>query len=182
MSERNTVMRAMHDLGGAAWFGGSLMGAVGLNGAASDVADPADRARVAAAGWARWAPVNAVAIGVHAVGGFGLILANRSRVAKQSGVGANTTVKTALTVLAAGATAYSGMLGKKVAQAGQTHAEAATTPSTQTPPEVASAQKQLQGVQWVIPVLTGIIMVLGSQQGEQQRPSQVLRGLVGKVS
>jgi len=113
MSERNTVMRAMHDLGGAAWFGGSLMGAVGLNGAASDVADPADRARVAAAGWARWAPVNAAAIGVHAVGGFGLILANRSRVAKQSGVGANTTVKTALTVLAAGATAYSGMLGKE---------------------------------------------------------------------
>ena len=53
MSERNTVLRAMHDLGGAAWFGGSLMGAVGLNGAASDVADPSDRARVAAAGWAR---------------------------------------------------------------------------------------------------------------------------------
>jgi len=25
MSERNTVLRVMHDLGGAAWFGGSLM-------------------------------------------------------------------------------------------------------------------------------------------------------------
>jgi len=182
MSERNTVLRAMHDLGGAAWFGGSLMGAVGLNGAASDVTDPADRARVAAAGWARWAPVNAAAIGVHLVGGLGLLLANRSRVAKQSGVGANTTVKTALSVIAAGATAYSGVLGTKVAQGGRTHAEAATTPSNHTPPEVSSAQQQLRIVQWAIPVLTGIIMILGSQQGEQQRPTQVLRGLANKVN
>ena len=182
MSERNTVIRTLHDLGGAAWFGGSLMGAIGLNGAASDVADPADRARVAAAGWARWAPVNAVAIGAHGVGGLGLILANRRRIGKQRGVGANTTVKAALTVLAAGATAYSGVLGTKVAQGGRTHAEAATTPSNHTPPEVASAQQQLQIVQWVIPVLTGIVMVLGAQQGEQQRPTQILRGLANKVS
>ncbi len=50
MSERNTLLRSMHDVGAAAWFGGSLMGAVGLNGAASDVAHPAERARVSAAG------------------------------------------------------------------------------------------------------------------------------------
>lgn len=182
MSERNTVLRAMHDLGGAAWFGGSLMGAVGLNGAASDVADPADRARVAAAGWARWAPVNAAAIGVHLAGGLGLLLANRGRVAKQSGVGANTTAKTALSVVAAGVTFYSGRLGAKVAEAGQAHAQAATTPSSSTPSETAGAQQQLQALQWAIPVLTGAIMVLGSQQGEQQRPTQVLRGLASRVS
>lgn len=34
MSSRNTVVRSLHDLGAAAWFGGSLMGAVGVNGAA----------------------------------------------------------------------------------------------------------------------------------------------------
>jgi hypothetical protein len=33
----NTVARTLHDLGLAAWFGGSLMGATGLNGAASVV-------------------------------------------------------------------------------------------------------------------------------------------------
>lgn len=180
MSDRNTVLRAMHDLGASAWFGGSLMGAVGLNGAASDVADPTDRARVAAAGWSRWAPVNAAAVGVHLVGGLGLLVANRGRIAAQSGAGANTTAKTALTVVAAAVTAYSGALGAKVAQAGQAHADAATTPSNTTPPEVAGAQQQLRITQWAIPVLTGVIMVLGSQQGEQQRPSQVLRGLVGK--
>jgi len=26
MSERNTLLRSMHDVGAAAWFGGSLMG------------------------------------------------------------------------------------------------------------------------------------------------------------
>ena len=35
MSERDTVLRSMHDTGLAAWFGGSLMGAVGLNSAAA---------------------------------------------------------------------------------------------------------------------------------------------------
>jgi len=69
MSQRNTAARMMHDIGLAAWFGGSLMGAVGVNGAANDVADPAERTRVASAGWARWTPYNAAAIGAHLVGG-----------------------------------------------------------------------------------------------------------------
>ena len=30
MSERNTALRPMHDTGLAGWFGGPLMGAVGL--------------------------------------------------------------------------------------------------------------------------------------------------------
>ena len=40
MSERNTLIRSMHDLGLAAWFGGNLMGAVGLNGGAAKAKDP----------------------------------------------------------------------------------------------------------------------------------------------
>jgi hypothetical protein len=39
MPERNTVVRSLHDLGLAMWFGGSLAGAVGFNGAAADVPD-----------------------------------------------------------------------------------------------------------------------------------------------
>ena len=54
MGERNTVAHALHDIGLAAWFGGSLMGAIGVNGAAADVDDPRQRARVANAGWGRW--------------------------------------------------------------------------------------------------------------------------------
>jgi hypothetical protein len=65
MSERNTVLRSMHDIGLAGWFGGSLMGAVGLNGAAAQAASPAERLQIASAGWDRWGPVNLVAIGAH---------------------------------------------------------------------------------------------------------------------
>ena len=43
----NTVARTLHDLGLAAWFGGSLMGATGVNGAAAVVEDPTQRR----AGW-----------------------------------------------------------------------------------------------------------------------------------
>lgn len=52
-SNGNTVAGSMIDLGLAAWFGGALMGAVGLTGAANHVRDPYDRARTASAGWAR---------------------------------------------------------------------------------------------------------------------------------
>jgi len=54
MSTRNTLACSLHDLGAAAWFGGSLMGVLGVNGAAAQVRDPTDRARVAAAGWRKW--------------------------------------------------------------------------------------------------------------------------------
>ena len=43
MSTRNTLVRSLHDLGAAAWFGGSLMGALGVNGAAAQVRDPTGR-------------------------------------------------------------------------------------------------------------------------------------------
>lgn len=176
-SNRNTLVRSLHDVGLAAWFGGTLMGAVGLNGAANDVTDPADRAHVASAGWARWSPVNAAAIGAHLVGGAGLVIANRKRVSQQSGVGANTATKTVVTGLALAATAYSGVLGAKVAKAGRVHAESGTVPSQATPKDTAAAQQQLRQLQWAIPALTGLLVVLGAQQGEQQRPSEQLVGL-----
>jgi hypothetical protein len=54
MAQDNTLARSLHDVGLATWFGGSLMGAVGLNGAAATVAQPTQRPRVANTGWARW--------------------------------------------------------------------------------------------------------------------------------
>ena len=40
MFECNTVVRSLHDLGLAAWFGGRLAGAVAVKGAAAGVPDP----------------------------------------------------------------------------------------------------------------------------------------------
>ena len=61
----NTVARTLHDLGLAAWFGGSLMGAAGLNGAAAVVEDLTQRLRVANSGRARWTPLNLAGIAAH---------------------------------------------------------------------------------------------------------------------
>ena len=180
MSERNTVVRSLHDLGLAAWFGGSLAGAVGINGAAADVPDRTQRLRVATAGWGRWSPVNLGAIAAHLVGGAGLLYANKGRVAGQRGVGASTAAKLALTGAALGATAWSGALGAKLAKHDGAVVEGGTDPSPDTPSEVADAQKQLKVLQWVIPALTGGIAVLSALHGEQQRPSEQASGILQK--
>ena len=59
MSNRNTVVRPLHDIGLAAWFGGSLMGVVGLNGAAEEEGGNLRTAQIASHGWAGWTPLNA---------------------------------------------------------------------------------------------------------------------------
>lgn len=178
MTRRNTFSRILHDIGAAAWFGGSLAGVVGIKGASNDIKDRADRARAASAGWARWSPVATASIGAHLVGGAGILLANRKRVDNESGVTANTITKLAVTAAAIASTAYSGVLGAKVADAGRIDAEGGTTPSKQTPDDVANAQRQLTALQWAPPALTAVIIGLGSQQGEQQNPTQRLGNAV----
>lgn len=169
MAERDTFIRSLHDLGMAAWFGGSLMGAVGLNGAADAAKDPTERLRLSSIGWAKWTPVQVAAVGIHAVGGAGLILSNRRRLAAQPGAGSNTTLKLVVTGLAAGVTAYSGVLGSKIMKHADEGAPGAVQPGPTSSKELASAQKQLKVCQWAIPALTGVLVVLGVVQGEQQR-------------
>ena len=169
MSERNTFIRSLHDLGMAAWFGGSLMGAVGVNGAAGAAKDPSERLRLSSIGWAKWTPVQVVAVGAHAVGGVGLMLSNRKRLAAQPGAGSSTVVKLALTGVAAGVTGYSGYLGSKIMKHSDEGAAGATEPGPTSSRELASAQQQLKVCQWAIPALTGVLIVMGVVQGEQQR-------------
>ena len=93
----------------------------------------------------------------------------------QPGVGANTAVKTVLTLAALGTTAYSGLLGAKLGNAGDVKTEGGTVPGEDTPADVARTQRRLRILQWATPVLTGSLVVLGAQQGEQERPSQRIR-------
>ncbi|MGF1663416.1 MAG: hypothetical protein ACFCVG_13285 [Kineosporiaceae bacterium] len=132
MSRSTQTFQVLHDVGGAAWFGGSLMG---------------------------------------------LLLADRDRAARQPGVRGNTVVKTVLTLLAALATLYSGILGGRVARAGDVPAESSVAPDAATPPDVADAQNQLRALQFAIPALTGSVVALGAQQSQLQRPEHQARGL-----
>jgi hypothetical protein len=177
----NTLSRSLHDLGLATWFGGSLMGAVGLNGAAAQVEEPRQRLRVANSGWNRWTPVNLAGITAHVAGGLVLLGANKGRVASQQGVAKATVIKTALTVAALAATTWSRALGAKLDQAGEVPVEGGTEPSGDTPEHVAKAQRQLKVLQWMIPALTGAVLVLNARMGEQQRPAQVTGGLLGRL-
>ncbi|GAA3942554.1 hypothetical protein GCM10022244_58020 [Streptomyces gulbargensis] len=177
MSDRHTVIRSLHDLGLAAWFGGSLMGAIGLNGAAQDEGGTdVTRDRFASSGWAKWAPVNAVAIGAHLFGGGGLLAVNAHRVATQQGVAASTTLKTVLTAAALATTAYARVLGKKVELASSPD-PADAEKAHKHPIDLYKAQRQLACAQWAVPALTGCLVVLNALHGEQQRPGEQIPGM-----
>src|SRR3954466_5536444 len=113
---RNTLTRSLHDVGLAAWFGGTLANAVALNTAAAKSTTPHDVGAVANEGWNRWTPVNAAAIGVHLIGAAGLLKHDLGRAAAQKGVPTRAITKTVLTAAALGVTAYSRVLGKKVSE------------------------------------------------------------------
>ncbi|WP_164699756.1 hypothetical protein [Modestobacter sp. KNN46-3] len=174
---RNTLSRSLHDVGLAAWFGGTLANAVALNPASGEAGSARATGAVANAGWNRWTPVNAAAIGAHLIGSVGQLQANKRRVAEQQGVRAMSTAKTVLTAAALGVTAYSRLLGKVVDQGGATPSKRATKPSKRARGEIAAAQERLDQLQWVVPAITGALVVVSSYAGEQQRPSEVLRGI-----
>jgi hypothetical protein len=178
MASTNTVSRSLHDLGLSAWFGGTLANAVALNRASGEVSDPSASGAVANAGWDRWTPVNAAAIGAHLVGSVGQLAGNRGRLSGQSGVGSMALLKTGLTVTALAATGYARVLGRKVSAQHDVPVADATTPTAATPADVSAAQKQLTALQWVIPAVTGALVVVSAYAGEQQRPAKVLAGLL----
>ncbi len=74
-----------------------------------------------------------------------------------------------LTAAALVTTAYSGLLGAKLAKAGDVSTKAGTVPSDATPDDVAGTQQRLRILQWATPLLTGALVVLGEQQRTSQR-------------
>ncbi len=178
---RNTLSRVMHDVGLSAWFGGTLANAIALNPAAGAAMDSKSTGAVANAGWDRWTPVNAAAIGFHLLGSVGQLGGNIGRVHAQQGVASMAVLKTTLTATALGVTAYSRALGKKVSKHEDVRADSGTEPNAATPPEVASAQRQLSMLQWAVPALTAAVLVVSSLAGEQQRASEVHKGVLGRA-
>ena len=179
---RNTYSRILHDVGLAAWFGGTLANAVALNAAAGASSGPSSSGRVANVGWDRWTPVNAAAIGLHLVGSVGQLGGNTGRLSAQRGVATMAVAKTALTAGALGLTAYSRALGKKVSKETDVPVESGTQPAVQTPPDVAKAQQQLALLQWAVPALTGALVGVSSFAGEQERASEVKEGVAGRLT
>ena len=183
MSERSTLSRSIHDVSLAAWFGGSLMGVIGLNGGASTAKSPVERLTISSAGWAKWSPVQLAAMVAHAGASVAQLASNGGRLLEQPGARRNAVIKTGLTLVAAGASLYSGVLGSKQAKHAEEGAAATTTPSASASAELKSAQRQQKIMQWVTPAVTLVLIVLAAQQGEQQRQSvDLLHRVKGVIS
>ncbi|HEX2246062.1 MAG TPA: hypothetical protein VHH13_00705 [Arthrobacter sp.] len=178
----NLIARSVHDLTAGAWFGGSLMGAIGLNGATAQAKDPTERARLSSLGWKKWAPVQAGAFGAHLLSGIPLVMKNADRLGSQHGVVRLSVYKAIVTLAGAGVTAYAGLLGRKVEKLSQEGTAGATEPGQTSSDELAQAQRQLKILQWTIPVFAGWVMVLGAKEGEMQRPQNVAQGLRKNLS
>lgn len=178
---RNTTSRSLHDIGLAAWFGGTLANAVALNPAAAQAGDAADRGAIVNDGWDRWTPVNAAAIGAHVIGSLGQIRGNAARIHGQKGVPTMVIAKTAVTAAALGVTAYSRALGKIVDSHHDVAVASGTEPVAATPADVAAAQRKLAALQWAVPALTGALVVAGAFAGEQQRASEASTGVLERI-
>jgi hypothetical protein len=74
------------------------------------------------------------------------------------------------------------VLGRKVSAHGDVPVESGTEPSVATPEDVAKAQRQLKALQWLVPALTGALVVVSSFAGEQQRPTEVKKGILGRFT
>jgi hypothetical protein len=175
------VFHALHDIGLATWFGGSLMGATGLNGAASLLDDPRERARISTRGWSRWAPVNGAGMAAHLVGAAAILVNDWPRVRTQQGVGRSSAIKTGLTAAGLGVGAWSATLNRRMAAAGSVPVAGATEPGAMTPPDVARTQRQLKLVQVLNPLVSGAIVGVTSWQAQQMRSSQVTQGMLRKL-
>lgn len=184
----NLLGRSVAELSAAAWFGGSLMGALGLNGAASKAKDPEERTRLTTIGWKRWAPVQNAAVGLYLTASLSELLDNKTRLVVQHGVGRISAYKSVVMIAGAGVTIATAVIGNRYgklveedARKGQP-AEGATEPSRGTSDALATAQRQLRVLQWVQALFGGWLIVVDAKQGEMQRPANVVKGVARRVA
>lgn len=192
MSDRNTVFRTANTLSLAAWFGGSLMGLVGLPRATTTASGDDGRSskaiRAEGRGWSAWQPVQAGAIASQLASGAALTLANRHRIAGQRGVARTSIVRAGLTGLAIGATAMAARSGRRLEHAldasdsdGKGKSGDDARDGTDATTDVEAIERRTRMLQVAVPVLTGALLTMDSLMGEQQRPNQVLKGTAQRV-
>ena len=110
----HTFIHFLHDAGAAAWFGGSLMGAVALNPAAREASDEGERVHVSGEGWERWGPVQGAAVVLHLLSGVAILADNRNRVLHHRPTTVITMVKTGLTAAAVASSAAAYVWGSRL--------------------------------------------------------------------
>ncbi|RYB93222.1 hypothetical protein EUA93_01950 [Nocardioides oleivorans] len=163
MSIVSTTVRATHLVTNAAWFGGSLMGAVGLNPASREPDTERERVEVSGTGWERWGPVQGAAVALHLVSGLAIVADNRRRVVAHPPTTVAVGLKTALTAAAVASSAAAYVYGTRL---GDASGEDGHPRDARAADE---ARRKVAWLQWTTPALTGSLLVLDAVLGEQQR-------------
>ena len=101
--------------------------------------------------------------------------------ASKGGRGSRSTPSTVRTAAPRWFPAYSRMRGRKVSGKTKVPAHSGPEPTVGTPPEVAKAQRQLAMLQYAVPALTGALVVISAFAGEQQRASEVKKGVMSRL-
>ncbi len=188
-TDNHAVAQAVHDLGSALWFGGTVMGVAGVNKSGSDLSQGIDRIRVASSAWQRFAPAQWAGIGATLLGGLRLTQVGGRRVALQHGFGSVGALKAATVVAGAAATAFAAYSGSRIGRlAEEAHARGevidvkdASIPSERTLPEIAKWQRRQRVIQYVVPVLAAANIVCGSYLVQSYRVGATARGVVRRL-
>ena len=187
--DNHYLAQAVHDLGSALWFGGTVMGVAGVNKSGSDLTQGIDRVRVASAAWRRFAPAQWAGIAGTLLGGLQLTRVGSRRIALQKGFGTVGAVKAGLAVAGAGATAYAaysgaqiGKLAEQAQQRGETvEVKDATLPTAGTPAEIAKWQSRQRVTQFVVPALAGANIVCNSWLVQSYRAGATAKGVLRRL-
>jgi len=86
-----------------------------------------------------------------------------------------------VTAAAVGATAYAAWLGQQTADDSDPPVPPEDAAEAVTSDASDGVKRRLALLQWVVPALTGTLVVLNAKMGEQQRPQNVVQGVVERV-
>jgi hypothetical protein len=174
--------RAAHDVGLAAWLGGSMFGKFALNPALEEISSRAERGSVSNAAWNSYNPINAVGLGTAAVG---WAAARATEASSGELTGRERVLSRVKDGLMGGAVLtglLSGVQGARLARQapdGAVPIESGTAPATNTPPAAAKIQRSL-GVLGTLNIAAGVALVavnaMLAQTGHSRPPaSRTLR-------
>jgi hypothetical protein len=188
-SDNHALAQAVHDVGSALWFGGTVMGVTGVNKSGSDLEQGIDRIRVAESAWGRFGPLQWAGVAATALAGLQLTRSSSRRMAMQKGYGTVGVLKAGITVLGAAATGYAAYCGAKIGRAAEQAAargdrievQDATVPSAGTPPQIAKWQRQQRIAQIAVPVLSGANIICGSYLVQSYRPKATAKGVLRRL-
>ena len=145
-----SITRAIHDVGNALWWGGTLMGTLAMNTAVEVLDDPEERGKMVDEGWARFQPYAAAGLTASVITHV-LMRRNPPRRASES-YKTTARVKDGLLVAAVVSSIASLALGEYSTHYDSPDAytpmESATTPTEDTPEPVEQAQKGLSVSSW----------------------------------